>query len=82
MKILLSLAFLVSFMFASVDINKADVKELSTLKGIGTSKAKLIVQYREEHCFKNIEELKNVKGIGSKTIEKNRDDLSVGKCED
>jgi len=80
MKILLSLVFLVSFMFASIDINKADVKELSTLKGIGVSKAKLIVKYRENHCFKDIEELKNVKGIGAKTIEKNRDNLSTGKC--
>ena len=80
MKIILSLLALVGFLFASVDINNANVKELSSLKGIGKTKAEAIVSYRETHCFKNIDELSKVKGIGNKTVEKNKADLTAGKC--
>ena len=66
--------------FASVDINNASVKELITLKGIGKNKAKAIVAYRKEHCFKTVDELVKIKGIGQKTVEKNRDNVIVGQC--
>jgi competence protein ComEA len=80
MKIFLSLVAFVSMVFASVDINTADEKELVNLKGIGVAKAMAIVEYRESKCFKSIDELSNVKGIGKKIIEKNKDNLTVSEC--
>ncbi|NLY79783.1 MAG: comEA protein [Lysinibacillus sp.] len=61
-----------------VNINTADESELTTLSGIGPSKAKAIIQYREEYGpYKTIEELKNVSGIGEKTFEKLKDSITV-----
>ena len=80
MKILAMLILGISFLFASVDINNADVIKLSTLKGIGASKAAAIVSFRKSHCFKNVSEFTLVKGIGKKTLEKNKADLTVGSC--
>lgn len=58
----------------TVNINQASADELATmLIGIGSEKAKLIVEYRTEHGqFVQIDDLSNVKGIGKTTIEKNR----------
>jgi competence protein ComEA len=54
-----------------LDINKAEVEELSQLPGIGEKKAQMIVQYVEENGkFKSVDELVNVKGIGPKLLEK------------
>ena len=52
-----------------VNINTADITKLQTLPGIGPSKAKKIIQFREKNQFKEIEEIKNVDGIGEKTFE-------------
>jgi competence protein ComEA len=71
----------VSFLWSFVDINNANVKELSSLKGIGEVKSKSIIEYRKNHCFKSVKELTKVKGIGSKTLEKNLSGITVGKCE-
>lgn len=61
-----------------VNINTADESELTTLSGIGPSKAQAIIQYREEHGnFKKPEDLKNVSGIGEKTFEKLKDSITV-----
>ncbi|MED3661501.1 helix-hairpin-helix domain-containing protein [Ureibacillus sp. FSL K6-8385] len=61
-----------------VNINTADESQLTTLPGIGPSKAKAIIQYREEHGkFKHIEDIKNVSGIGEKTFEKLKDLITV-----
>ena len=59
---------------APVDINTADAKTLSTaLIGIGAAKAEAIVAYREANGpFKQLDELLKVKGVGEKTLEKNR----------
>ena len=62
-----------SFAFASpVNINTADAQALSkNIKGIGMKKAQAIVAYREANGeFKKIEDLKKVKGIGNKLLEK------------
>jgi competence protein ComEA len=79
-KILLVGAIATVSLFAEVDINSADVKELSSIKGIGEKRATAIVEYRKEHCFKSVLELVNVKGIGEKTLEKIKKDITVGKC--
>ena len=52
-----------------VNINTADSNKLQTLPGIGPSKAKKIIEFREKNQFKKIEEIKNVDGIGDKTFE-------------
>ena len=58
----------------SVNINTADTGELTSLPGIGTSKATAIVTYRSEHGpFATVDELTNVQGIGSSILEKIRD---------
>jgi competence protein ComEA len=60
-----------------VNINTADAKTISTsLKGIGIVKAQAVIDYRNEHgSFTNINNLSMVKGIGDKTIEKNKKDI-------
>lgn len=61
-----------------VNINTADEATLDTLPGIGPSKAKRIIEYREQNGpFKSIEELKNVSGIGEKTFEQLKDLITV-----
>lgn len=64
-----------------VNINTANAFVISkSLKGIGIKKAKAIVAYRDKHGkFKSVEELAKVKGIGSKTIAKNKKNLKIGK---
>lgn len=53
-----------------VNINNATLEELKTLNGIGDSKAKSIIEYREQNGgFKSIEDIKNVTGIGDKMFE-------------
>jgi len=67
-----------SHVFA-VDINTADVDTLSEeLSGVGHSKAVAIVAYREKNGpFKSVDELALVAGIGFKTVEKNRSNVSL-----
>ncbi len=62
-----------------VDINRADASTLAAeLNGVGTSKAVAIVAYREANGpFRYIEDLSNVKGIGTKTVEKNRSNMVI-----
>ncbi len=75
------LFFSISFVFASVDINSATLKELLNLNGIGKAKAQKIIEYKKEHgCFKSIDELANIEGISKKLVFKNRADLTVGVC--
>lgn len=62
-----------------VNINTADAVTIAAeLKGVGLSKAKAIVEYREKHGpFKNAGDLSLVKGIGERTVEINRRDIQV-----
>ena len=80
-KLFLSLMFVLLFAVAAiagVNINKADVAALDALPGIGTAKATAIVEYRNEHGkFKSVDELRNVKGIDPKLLEKLRDKVTV-----
>ena len=61
-----------------VNLNTASLEELQTLSGIGESKAKAIIAYREEvGLFEKIEDLMNVSGIGEALYEKVKDDITV-----
>ncbi len=54
-----------------VNINTADVNELTAIPGIGEVTASNILEYRNENGnFKSPEDIMNVKGIGEKTYEK------------
>ena len=66
-----------------VNINTADSERLvDDLVGIGPQKALAIVQYRQQHGpFKQIEDLALVSGIGAKTVEQNRDRMTVTAAE-
>ncbi len=60
-----------------VDINSADSSKLESLPGIGPSKAKKIIEFREKNRFKTIEDIKNVNGIGDKTFESLKNLITV-----
>ena len=62
-----------------VNINTADAETISrSLQGVGLSKARAIVEYRQKHGpFKSADDLSLVKGIGERTIELNRDNILV-----
>ncbi|MGZ0164116.1 MAG: ComEA family DNA-binding protein [Planctomycetales bacterium] len=65
-----------------IDLNSATWVELTQLRGVGPVTAKLIVSDREEAGpFSSIDDLQRVKGIGPKTVEKNRRWLRVGENE-
>lgn len=61
-----------------VNINEAPLEVLTTLTGIGESKAIKIIEYRNNNGkFKNIEELKQVSGIGESIYEKIKNNITV-----
>ena len=65
-----------------VDLNTADAEELMTLPGIGETRAKAIVAYREEHgSFTYVEDLIQVPGIGEGILEGLIDQVTVGGME-
>lgn len=65
--------------FAAVDINTAGEAELDKLPGIGPAKAKAIVEDRAKNGpFKSVEDLKRVKGIGDKTLDDLKGQITVG----
>ena len=63
----------------TVNINTADAATLDrVLVNIGPAKAQAIVEHRKANgAFKSVEQLALVKGIGLKTVEKNRDRIVV-----
>ena len=61
-----------------ININTATIEELQTLNGIGEGKAEAIIKYRDEHgIFKDINELKEVTGIGESVYEKIKDNITI-----
>lgn len=61
-----------------ININRANEAALISLNGIGSSKAQAIILYREMFGdFKSVDDLAKVKGIGAKTVEKNRSRLQI-----
>ena len=61
-----------------VNINTADAAALQTIPGIGPSKADRIIEYREsEGKFNEIDDIKNISGIGNKTFESIKEYITV-----
>ncbi len=90
LSLLLATSLLSSTLFAAdratlhgsdkVNLNTADAPTIDrVLLNVGPAKAQAIVDYRKEHgAFKSPEQLALVKGIGLKTVEKNRDRIVLG----
>lgn len=91
---LLCLTFLLSFSIAAnpsvtestvenekvalISINNANVKTLTSLKGVGKVKAQAIINYRETYgTFTSLNSLANVKGIGEKVLIENKHILTL-----
>ena len=61
-----------------VSINTGTVDDFLTLDGIGESKAKSIIEYREKNgLFTNVEDIKNVSGIGDSLFDKIKEDITL-----
>lgn len=81
----IALAMILTFSAASwagdagkINLNKATAAELSQLKGIGMKYAERIVEFRDKNGpFKQVEDLLKIQGIGLKTLEKNKDRVTV-----
>ena len=78
MKLFAMMFFLVGSSWAAVNINTATQSELEGVKGLGPSKAKTIIEYREKNGpFKSVDELDKVKGFGKASVEKLKSELTV-----
>ena len=86
MAVILAVTFMATSMAAmadggsggpTVNINTATEAQLANLPGIGPSKAKAIVKYRENHPFKKVEQIMRIKGIGRKSFKAMQPYLSV-----
>jgi len=63
---------------AKVDLNSADEAELMAVKGIGKTKAKAIIEYRQKNGpFKSVDDLTKIKGIKEKSLEKFKNQLTI-----
>lgn len=73
-------AFSINPAWAAVDINTATVAQLESVNGIGPKKAEAIVEYRKKNGpFKSVDDLQNVSGLGKASVDKMRNELTVGK---
>ena len=61
-----------------VNLNTADIAALTTLPGIGESRAKAIISYREQHgAFAKIEDIMKISGIKQAAFSKIKDKITV-----
>jgi competence protein ComEA len=63
---------------SGLNLNTATQEELVLLPGLGPSKAKAIIDYRNAHPFKSIEEVRNVRGIGDHLYESLKGKITIG----
>jgi competence protein ComEA len=85
MKLFQSLLLTTILLFSSsvfagkININTASAEQIAVaMNGVGENKAKAIVKYRSTHGkFKTIAALENVTGIGEKTVEKNKANITL-----
>ena len=62
-----------------LDLNRAGTAELDALPGIGPVLARRIVEYRRQHgSFRRVEELRAVRGVGPRLLERLRPRVGVG----
>lgn len=62
-----------------ININQASMEQLVLLPGIGPATARKIILYRKKHgSFKRIDDLINIKGIGSKKLAQLKPYLRIG----
>jgi len=66
-----------------VDVNTATAEELAeALTGVGPAKASAIIAYREKNGeFEHVDELVDVRGIGLRTLDQNRERIVIGEPE-
>ena len=66
-----------------VDINSADAQALAdAIKGVGLKRAQAIVTYRDKNGpFATVNDLTNVQGIGEKTVQSSRENLTANKSQ-
>lgn len=70
--------FMATTLFATININTASESELETLNGIGPTRAKAIIEYRQQQgAFKSIEGIKNVSGIKDAVYLKIKNDIAI-----
>ncbi|MGI5949094.1 DUF655 domain-containing protein [Peptoniphilus sp.] len=60
-----------------INLNTADLNSLTNIPGVGEKTAQKILEYREKNRFKNIEDIKNVDGIGDKKFESMKDFITT-----
>lgn len=62
---------------SKININSADLSELTKIPGVGEKTAQKILDYRANKTFSSIEDIKNVPGIGDKKFESMKDYIST-----
>lgn len=62
---------------APIDVNQATATELRRLPGIGPALSQRIIETREERPFRSVDDLRRVRGIGVKTLERLRPHVVV-----
>ncbi len=60
-----------------ININTAPIEELVTMKHVGEKLAEKIIEYRKTNPFEKPEDIMNVKGVGQKVFDANKDIIVV-----
>ena len=62
-----------------VDVNRATIQQLEAIDGIGSAKARAIVEFRDQNGpFAHVDDLRQVRGIGEKLLTAIRPHVTVG----